>query len=221
MTKLIQLSFDSTVNLPMSVYDYGARSSGETHGVVLTRPHVVSLILDLAGYTIDSDLTSLALLEPACGDGAFVVQAVERLLKVARLRGAEVEELQAPITAFDIAQEHVARSREAVVALLEQHGMALRKASSLAARWIHHGDFLLNTPARRFDVVVGNPPYVRIEQLAPALRAEYCRRYRSLYDRADLYVAFIEKALFLLPPNGVLSFICADRWIANKYGAPT
>ena len=119
MTKLIQLSFDSTVNLPMSVYDYGARSSGETHGVVLTRPHVVSLILDLAGYTIDSDLTSLALLEPACGDGAFVVQAVERLLKVARLRGAEVNSFA--LTFDQLSAEEVARSPRSIRGYVSRH----------------------------------------------------------------------------------------------------
>src|SRR5438132_5130840 len=102
MKKSMQLSFDATVNLPKSVYDYGARSSGETHGVVLTKPHVVSLILDLAGYTLDRDLTSLSLLEPACGHGAFLVPAIERLLAVSRHRGIDIGDLQAPITAYDI-----------------------------------------------------------------------------------------------------------------------
>ena len=216
----MQLSFDATVNLPNGVYDYGTRSSGETHGVVLTKPHVVALILDLAGYTVDRDLTSMALLEPACGHGAFLIPAIERLLEVARRRGVDIADLHAPITACDIDEEHVARARKAVVTLLEQHGASRRKAAGIASRWVIQGDFLLKSPARRFDVIVGNPPYVRIEQLAPALQAEYRRRYRSLYDRADLYVAFIEKALYLLSPSGVLSFICADRWIVNKYGAP-
>jgi hypothetical protein len=38
-------------------------------------------------------------------------------------------------------------------------------------------------------------------------------------ERADLYVGFIERALRLLAPSGTLSFICADRWMRNQYGA--
>ncbi len=216
----MQLSFDATVHFPQQVYDYGTRSSGETHGVVLTKPHVVSLILDLTGYTTDADVTALSLLEPACGQGAFLVPAVERLICAAKRRGVDVADLQAPITAYDIDENHVADSRKAVAGVLTQHGVPQRKAAVLASRWITQGDFLLKGQARRFDVIVGNPPYIRIEQLAPELQAEYRRRYRSLYDRADLYVAFIEKSLHLLASTGYLSFICADRWIVNKYGAP-
>lgn len=215
-----QASFDIVSELPSDAYDYGSRSSGETHGVVLTKPHVVSLILDLAGYTVDRDLTKLRLLEPSCGNGAFLVPAVERLLTVATREGINVAELPSPITGFDIDQNHVATARRAVAMLLQGHGFDVESAAALVERWIQLGDFLLKSEAMRFEVIVGNPPYVRIEQLSAQLQTEYRRRYRSLYDRADLYVAFIERGLQLLSSKGILSFICADRWIVNKYGAP-
>lgn len=217
---LFQPSLDILSDLPAEAYDYGTRSSGETHGVVLTKPHVVSLILDLAGYTVDRDLTGMSLLEPSCGEGAFVVPAIERLLAVATRLGVDVSDIPSPIGAFDIDPNHVANTRVAVAAALQRHGFEAGSAIALAAEWICAGDFLLRHEGRRFDVIVGNPPYVRIEQLPSQLQAEYRKRYRSLYDRADLYVAFIERALQLLSPEGILSFICADRWIVNKYGAP-
>lgn len=215
-----QASFDILSELPTDAYDYGSRSSGETHGVVLTKPHVVSLILDLAGYTVDRDLTKLCLLEPSCGEGAFLVPAVQRLLTVATRVGVNLAEMPSPIAGFDIDPNHVASARRAVAVTLQAHGFDAESAHELAQRWIQLGDFLLRQEGRRFEVVVGNPPYVRIEQLSTQLQAEYRKRYRSLYDRADLYVAFIERALQLLSPEGVLSFICADRWIVNRYGAP-
>jgi len=220
MPGLYQASFDLATELPESAYDYGARSSGETHGVVLTKPHVVSLILDLAGYTIDRDLPQLRLLEPSCGKGAFMVAAVERLLTVARRQGTDLLAIESPLLAFDIDESSVEATKAAVTTVLEANGVDAASAQELAGRWIHRCDFLLRHEARRFDVIVGNPPYVRIEQLSARLQSEYRARYRSLYDRADLYVAFIERALQLLSPSGVLSFICADRWTVNKYGAP-
>lgn len=206
--------------MPKHAYEYGLRSSGETHGVVLTKPHVVELILDLAGYTIDRDLPSMSLLEPACGHGAFLVPAVKRLLEAARRSGTAASTLDRAVLAFDIESEHVERTRRALLDLLADYQISKQLAQRLARTWVREDDFLLATIEPTFDFVVGNPPYIRIEQLTEALQSEYRRRYCSLYDRADLYVAFIERSLSLLSPDGVLSFICADRWVANKYGAP-
>lgn len=215
-----QLSLELPTTLPKSAYEYGERTSGETHGVVLTRPHVVKLILDLAGYVEEHDLGGRSFLEPSCGHGAFIVEAVERLMRSAKKLGREPRSLGKAIVGIDIDESHADQTREAIVAVLRRHGVSARISDALANEWIVCADFLLTPQNRRFDFVVGNPPYIRIEQLSPALQEEYRRRYISLYDRADLYVAFIERGLNLLDKNGVLSFICADRWILNKYGAP-
>ena len=50
--------------------------------------------------------------------------------------------------------------------------------------------------------------------------AEYRHRFDTLYDRADLYIPFIEKSLNLLEPKGSVGFICSDRWMKNRYGGP-
>jgi adenine-specific DNA-methyltransferase len=216
----MQLAMEFPVWFPKETYEYGRRSSGETHGVVLTKPHIVELILDLAGYSEEKDLPSMRLLEPACGHGAFLLPAVARLMKVARAGRVKPGRLSDCIRAFDIDEEHVAITRGAVANALGAHGVIGAVASHLVQTWIHHDDFLLARSQATFDAVVGNPPYIRIEQIAPELQAEYRSRYRSIYDRADLYVAFIERGLGLLGPRGVLSFVCADRWTLNRYGAP-
>ena len=207
--------------LRKELYRYGERSSGEAHGVVLTRPHVVRLILDLAGYDPAArDLSAATLLEPAVGRGAFLLPVVERLLASCRRHRRDPRRLAGAILAFDVDSGHVRSSRDAVARELRLVGLSSRDARRLAAAWVVEGDFLLADTRRRFDFVCGNPPYVRIEQLAAALQAEYRGRFASLFDRADLYVAFIEKGLDLLAPGGRLSFICADRWTLNRYGAP-
>jgi hypothetical protein len=66
--------------------------------------------------------------------------------------------------------------------------------------------------------VLGNPPYVRVENIPKPLLAEYRKRYSTMTDRADLYVPFFEKSLSLLRKGGKLSFICTDRWTKNTYG---
>lgn len=215
-----QLTFDLRSRLPRDAYDYGTRASGETHGVVLTKPHIVELILDLAGYTSERELGNLTLLEPSCGHGAFLVPAVSRLLASTMRARRPVSELEKAVLAFDIEQDHVERTRDALVATLYQHNVDKSITRRLVRAWVRQEDFLLARIDRAFDFVVGNPPYIRIEQLSNRLQTEYRSFYRSLYDRADLYVAFIERGLSLLSPSGMLSYICADRWVSNKYGAP-
>ena len=216
----LQPSLGLDVPLPVDAYEYGARSGGGTHGLVMTKPHVVDLILDLASYCTDRPLASMRLLEPACGHGAFLLAIVNRLLAVSLRDGIPVEDLAGAIQAYDIEEEHVQASRTAVIERLGAYQVPLPLAKELAEGWVQLGDFLLTNLESTFDVVVGNPPYIRIEQLSASLQSEYRSRFRTLYDRADLYVAFIEKGLHLLSPKGVLAFICADRWTLNKYGAP-
>ena len=216
----MQTSLEFPVRFSKEAYAYGDRSNGGTHGLVLTKPCVVELILDLAGYTHEKDLAGLRLLEPACGLGAFLVPAVERLLASAKKHDRDFSALGRAVLAFDIEEAHVEQTRETLVGLLRSHGLRPRNARDLVNQWVQRADYLLEPLGRDFDVVVGNPPYVRTEQLSPALQAEYRRRFATIFDRADLYVAFIERSLQLLSPTGVLSFVCADRWILNRYGAP-
>ncbi len=69
------------------------------------------------------------------------------------------------------------------------------------------------------DFVIGNPPYIRPEDLDAKTMARYRGLYKTMVARADLYVAFYEAALKQLKPGGVCAYICADRWMLNQYGA--
>ena len=169
----MQLSMHLPISFPKEAYEYGRRSSGETHGVVLTKPHMVELILDLAGYSQERDLARMRLLEPACGHGAFLVPAIGRLMTAAKAARVKPDKLADCVRAFDIDEEHVAITRAAVVETLRLHCADDKTAAHLAQMWVRHGDFLLAPAQGTFDAVVGNPPYIRIEQIAPALQAEY------------------------------------------------
>ena len=100
------------------------------------------------------------------------------------------------------------------------HGVSPEDASALCDAWLVRDDFLLTSLEGTFTHVVGNPPYVRQELIPQVLIDEYRRRYNTIYDRADIYIPFIERSLRLLAPGGAVSFICADRWMKNRYGGP-
>ncbi len=70
-----------------------------------------------------------------------------------------------------------------------------------------------------FDVVLGNPPYVRMEFLK-TLKPYLETRYEVVSDRADLYCYFYERGLRLLKSGGRLGFISSNTFFKTGSGKP-
>jgi len=85
-----------------------------------------------------------------------------------------------------------------------------------------HAEFSSIMKSGGFDVVIGNPPYIRIQRMkewAP-VQVEF---FRTAYDAAavgnyDIYVVFVERGLSLLNASGLLGFICPNKFVKSKYG---
>jgi type I restriction-modification system DNA methylase subunit len=70
-----------------------------------------------------------------------------------------------------------------------------------------------------FDVVIGNPPYVRQEQLGPD-KPFFQDRYEVYHGVADLFVYFFAQGLRLLRKGGRLAYISSNTWLYANYGTP-
>ncbi len=200
-----------------------ATSGAEQRGAVNTRREVAEFILDLVGYVIDRPLWSCRLLEPSFGEGAFLTIVLERLLASWQRdnpREDPVTILAPCIRGVELHAASFNSTRACIVGMLKEAGIDAESAERLANTWLVNGDFLLADFPFRFDFAVGNPPYLRQELIPDVLVAEYRARYHTMFDRADIYIPFIERSLTLLDQEGVLGFICADRWMKNRYGGP-
>lgn len=223
-----QLSFEIPLNqlcpqVSGAVEALSVATSAEARGAIFTRSEVVDFILDLVGYTPDRPLAQFRLLEPSCGEGDFLLPALRRLLASWRNSGPSgeaIRDLGGAIRAVELHRDTFYSTRSAVLSLLAEEGVSQADAQELVDRWLTLGDFLLAPLDGFFDFVVGNPPYVRQELIPAPLLAEYRSRFTTMYDRADLYIPFIERSLLSLTEGGSLGFICADRWMKNRYGGP-
>jgi len=226
-----QLTFD-LFNDPLGTFSPGIAAAIETlaaqgdieaRGAIFTRLEVVEFILDLVGYSVDQPLYRRRILEPSFGSGDFLLPVVRRLLatwRAAKSPSSIVDTLGNAIRAVELHRQTFKTTRVELIDQLKQDGVTTQAALALADRWLVQGDFLLMAFDGSFDFVVGNPPYVRQERIPTPLLTEYRNRYPTMFDRADLYIPFIERSLHLLSPNGSLGFICADRWMKNRYGGP-
>jgi adenine-specific DNA-methyltransferase len=205
-------------------------SDVQNHGEVFTRRWVVEVLLDLTGYTVDRDLGQVHLLEPSCGCGAFLGPVVERLIASAQRHGRDLASLGDAIRSYDLQAEHVQACQALCRGLLAAAGESDAVAADLAGCWVRHADFLLTgqlgeveghpeIEERPADVVIGNPPYIRYDDLADDIVALYRSAWPTMQGRGDIYIGFFERSLCMLKPDGKVGFICADRWMRNAYGA--
>ena len=209
---------------PSEAVAHYSASSAEERGAVFTRREVVEFILDLTGYTVDVPLHKCRLLEPSFGAGDFLLPAMERLIESYASHVTSpvsaVDDLSDAIRAVEVHSDTIAAVRAQASQLLQRFGVTTSDADKLAERWLIQADFLLVDLPHDFTHIVANPPYVRQEQIPEKFMAEYRGRYSTIYDRADLYIPFIERCLTSLTQGGALGSICADRWMKNKYGGP-
>ena len=68
-----------------------------------------------------------------------------------------------------------------------------------------------------FDVVIGNPPYVRQEKIK-SLKPMLKNQYDCYTGTADLYVYFYERGFQLLRDNGILTYISSNKYFRSAYG---
>lgn len=156
-------------------------------------------------------LRDLRLLDPACGAGVFLRAALD-LLRPALPAGAS---LLPRLHGVDLRPEAAERARICLWLAAAEPGTTLADLD----RTIRSGDSLtLDLPP--VDIVLGNPPYVRHEELA-ARKPTLSRHYPDVFHGgADLSVYFFALALRLLRPGGRLGLLGSSSWLRAAYAAP-
>jgi hypothetical protein len=144
---------------------------------------------------------------------------VERLSESCHRHGRSITEASSAIRGYDVLQHNIAQVRSVASETLEKDGWSGEDIARVTGDWFHAADYLLtehNGPP--VDLVVGNPPYIRLEDVPDARMQAYRRTCSTMTGRSDIYIGFFETALSTLRPTGRLGFICADRWMRNQYG---
>lgn len=192
-------------------------------------------------------LMQIRILDPACGSGAFLIQAFDQLHAFFEDSNARLEELRGQRTLFDLDRQilqnnlygvdlnaeavqicqlslwiktaargkrltsldHTIREGNSIISELTVHPKAFDWQAAFPEVFTQGG----------FDVVIGNPPYVRQELLTP-YKPWLQGHYSTFHGMADLYVYFYELGVRVLKPGGLLSFIVTNKWMKAGYGEP-
>ncbi|MGE0084894.1 MAG: DNA methyltransferase [Desulfococcaceae bacterium] len=238
-----EIGFDSLPELTQADYDCVKKTSKKRKMNKNIDLHIQAL------ETYREKLKNIRVLDPACGSGAFLNQVFDFLYKegqkvnseIAMLKGGQREVfdldkdiLTNNIFGVDLNDESAEITK---LSLWLKTANKNKELTTLDAN-IKCGNSLIDDPAVAgdkafdwnkefpeimknggFDVVVGNPPYVRQELLGDTAKYFYSEKYPEVYNStADLYVYFYALSVNLLKNDGLLGFITSNKWMERKYG---
>lgn len=193
------------------------------NGMIQTKPMVVNFILDLIQYTDENSIENLSILDVGCGEGVFFLNALDRYLNNEKNQGKNVKILANNISnlfvGYEIESELCNVARDNIFNLLiSKFNFNESLAKKLSDNIIIQGDFLEWEPKIKFDIIVGNPPYVRYDYL-PKTYVEWLKdKYDCFTGRSNIYIPFLQHSLDLLSEKGILAFICTNRFSLCNYG---
>ena len=193
------------------------------------------------------ELGRVRVLDPACGSGAFLIEAFDQLHKFYEISNDRLGELRGSRSLFDPDKQILQQNLFGVD--LNEEAIEIYRLSlwiKTAARGkvltsldhtIRVGNSVVADPAVHprafdwqsafpevfanggFDVVIGNPPYIRQEWLAP-FKPHWEQSFRSFHGVADIFTYFFEAGADLLRTGGRLGFITSGSWVRGNFGAP-
>ena len=217
-----------------------SRAERRARGVYYTPPEIVRQLVRL---TLDGILTRrvseakltrrasegprrpLRILDPACGAGAMLAEVRAQLSSMTSIEVFGVDLDPAAVTACrtQLLSRDQTWSRSGSAGASPSRPPPAQKF----AIDVWHGDALFDDRLDSlgpFDVIVGNPPFVNIRQLAQCQPAAYIdqlrQRFRTVRGNFDLYVPFVERAWELLAPGGRCGLIVPNKWATLDYARP-
>jgi predicted RNA methylase len=186
-------------------------------GRVYTPRPIVELILNEVGYhPAPSNLPTL--IDPSCGDGAFLFAAAERILQT--IKDTEVAKLGLErIYGWDIDVQAIEICKQRLSELALSFGIS-------KVNWNISVNDSLNPDLSAkfegfFDFVVANPPYVRIQHLDIETRKYLINNFRYCSaGSTDIFYAFFELAEQVLSTHGKAGFITPNSFLNSDAGSP-
>ena len=158
-------------------------------GQVMTPENIAFYMIDEILNLSESELKEALFLDNSCGNGVFIKALINRGVPVNHIYACDIDE--------EISKE--------VANILPKDNFRL-------GSFFNQKDWL-----NKFDVVIGNPPFVRIHNIPVNIKEEI-KNFDFCFGMYDLYYAFYEYGLKVLKENGVLLYISPNSFTKNASG---
>ena len=181
-------------------------------GQIYTPPFIVEKILQDTGFH-QLDFSIVSILDPACGDGRFLVPVAKYIIENSPID--QLKQNLENIQGWDIDPE--------AIKLCRQNLEELITSLKIKVDWkLKNQDALQQIDKKeKFDLIIGNPPYIRIQNLIEEQRLFIQENYSFCQSGStDAYLAFFQLASRLLKKNGICGFITPNSFLSSETGKP-
>lgn len=160
--------------------------------------------------------------DPSCGCGAFLIETTDYINKKYRKKGTDI--IENNIYGTDIAGYSIERAKILLTLLALQNNedkaeilFNLNNVDSLESRLDQLYPKIIK--AGGFDVVIGNPPYVKFQDLDIKTRGNLYTNWQTLKKgNYNLYFAFFELGMNVLKKDGILGYITPNNYFTSIAG---
>ena len=184
------------------------KNDRKVNGAFFTPTYIVDFIInEVAPMETDKCL------DPSCGCGAFLIGLVDYYKKKYNKNIKQI--IKENIYGSDILDYNVRRAK--IVLLI--YGLLHNEIIEEADFNIYHQDSLNADWKNDFEIIVGNPPYVKYQDLSGENRNHLIKNWKSIENGTfNLYFAFFELGHKLLTPKGKLGYITPNNYFTSLAG---
>lgn len=184
-------------------------------GQVFTPISIVNDILNISDY-YGENVLGKHVIDNSCGDGAFLVEIVDRYIKAYFNRNNTYdgvkEELEEYIHGIEIDKDIYLACLNNLKIKCSEYGL-----EDVHFDIINKDSLKVKKYNKKMDFVIGNPPYVRVhnlkEQYESVKQFSFCEN-----GMTDLYIVFYELAIRMLKENGILCYITPNSFYNSLAG---
>ena len=196
--------------------------SRKKSGSERTPNDIISYMLDLIGYR-GQQILGKTITDPACGTGTFVAQIVDRLVDTVpdEERNSLIHMFidDSCVKAYDTKPSNVFVTKAIIVAILASRCCisCIDDVANLINNLpVYCRDYL--TVHEKTDYLIGNPPYIRLQNLSNKNREYIKKNFASATGRFDIYTCFLENGTRNLSSGGKLCLITSNNFLTANYG---
>ena len=200
---------DFAIQTTNKYIDEMPKSQRKKYGQFFTSKETAVFMAGLFG--VPENKTRLQILDAGAGSGVLSIALIERLQEIPKLQYVHLVCYENDSKIIELLRKNLQWVRQHTTLSFDYE---IREDNYILSQMLEYNEMICADPnPLKYDMVIGNPPYMKIAKDAPEARAmpDVC------YGAPNLYFLFAEMGMFNLIPNGELVYIIPRSWTSGAY----
>ena len=181
----------------------------KSKGQFFTPPFIVNKILDEVNF-FENGLKK-SILDPACGDGRFLVEIAKRVIKYSPPN--QLKRNLEYIEGWDIDENVIKLAKENLDKLIRPLNIKVSWNLKIQDSLKIENNLFENY---RYHYIVGNPPYIRIQNLPEESRKFFKKKFKLFSGNSDIFILFFELIFDILDKDGICGLITPNSYFSTE-----